>query len=28
VPEVWREWTCGLGTNPSVQSLERSYGAT
>lgn len=28
VPEVWREWTCGLGANPSVQSLERSYGAT
>ncbi|KAJ5605348.1 short-chain dehydrogenase [Penicillium lagena] len=21
VPEVWREWTCGLGANPSVQSL-------
>lgn len=28
VPEVWKEWTCGLGANPSVQSLERSYGAT
>jgi hypothetical protein len=28
VPEVWREWTYGLGANPSVQSLERSYGAT
>ncbi|KAJ5110851.1 short-chain dehydrogenase [Penicillium argentinense] len=28
VPEVWREWICGLGANPSVQSLERSYGAT
>lgn len=28
VPEVWRVWICGLGANPSVQSLERSYGAT
>lgn len=28
VPEVWREWTCGLGANPSVQSLESSYSAT
>ncbi|KAI9036727.1 uncharacterized protein KD926_001361 [Aspergillus affinis] len=27
VPEVWREWTCGLGANPSIQSLEISYGA-
>jgi hypothetical protein len=27
VPELWREWTCGLGDNPSVQSLEETYGA-
>lgn len=26
VPEVWREWTRGLGTGPSVQSLEQLYG--
>lgn len=27
VPELWREWTQGLGSNPSVQSLEEIYGA-
>jgi hypothetical protein len=27
VPELWREWTCGLSDNPSVQSLEETYGA-
>jgi hypothetical protein len=27
VPELWREWTCGLGGNPSIQSLEDTYGA-
>jgi hypothetical protein len=27
VPELWREWTAGLGGYPSVQSLEDRYGA-
>ncbi|KAE8340908.1 hypothetical protein BDV24DRAFT_174991 [Aspergillus arachidicola] len=27
VPELWREWTCGLGGKPSIQSLEDTYGA-
>ena len=27
VPDLWREWTCGLGNKPSVQSLEETYGA-
>jgi hypothetical protein len=27
VPELWREWTSGLGSQPSVQSLENLYGA-
>lgn len=27
VPDLWREWTCGLGNDPSVQSLEETYGA-
>ena len=26
VPDLWREWTMGLGINPSVQSLEDTYG--
>lgn len=26
VPELWREWTCGLGGNPSVQILEELHG--
>lgn len=27
VPDLWREWTAGLGSGPSVQSLEDTYGA-
>ena len=27
VPDLWREWTAGLGNRPAVQSLEDSYGA-
>jgi hypothetical protein len=27
VPDLWREWTCGLGNDPSVQTLEETYGA-
>ena len=27
VPDLWREWTAGLGGGPSVQSLDASYGA-
>jgi hypothetical protein len=27
VPDLWREWTCGFGNQPSVQSLESLYGA-
>jgi hypothetical protein len=28
VPELWGEWTVGIGGNPPVQLLEKSYGAT
>ena len=27
VPELWREWTIGLGGLPSVVSLDASYGS-
>lgn len=27
VPDLWKEWTVGLGGGPSVQYLEDSYGA-
>ena len=27
VPELWREWTVGLGGLPSVVSLDASYGS-
>jgi hypothetical protein len=27
IPDLWREWTVGLGNSPSVQFLEDSYGA-
>ena len=27
MPDLWREWTCGLGGKPSIQSLEDTYGA-
>lgn len=27
VPDLWREWTVGLGNGPAVQTLEDSYGA-
>jgi hypothetical protein len=27
VPELWKEWSEGLGMNPSIQSLESRYGA-
>ena len=27
VDDLWREWTVGLGGNPSIQSLEDSHGA-
>ena len=27
VEDLWREWTVGLGGNPSIQSLEDSHGA-
>ena len=27
VPDLWREWTAGLGGGPAVQSLEDLYGA-
>jgi hypothetical protein len=26
VPQLWREWTIGIGGGPSVQSLEDKYG--
>jgi hypothetical protein len=26
VPQLWREWTVGLGDGPSVQGLEDLYG--
>jgi hypothetical protein len=26
VPDLWREWTVGLGDNPAVQTLEDTYG--
>ncbi len=26
VPDLWREWTVGLGGGPAVQALEDSYG--
>jgi hypothetical protein len=26
VPQLWREWTVGLGNGPSVQGLEDLYG--
>ncbi|KAK3829630.1 MAG: transcriptional activator of glycolytic enzymes-domain-containing protein, partial [Linnemannia gamsii] len=27
VPELWKEWTVGLGTgNPSIRQLEAQYG--
>lgn len=28
VPEVRREWTCGLNANPSVRFTEQSYNPT
>ena len=27
VPDLWREWTAGLGHGPAVQVLENAYGA-
>ena len=27
VPELWREWSSGLGGQPSIQSLESLYSA-
>lgn len=27
VPDLWREWTVGLGNGPAVQALEDTYGA-
>jgi hypothetical protein len=27
IPDLWKEWTVGLGSGPSVQSLEDLYGA-
>ena len=27
VPDLWREWTVGLGVGPAVQHLEDTYGA-
>jgi hypothetical protein len=26
IPQLWREWTVGLGDGPSVQGLEDLYG--
>lgn len=28
VTDLWREWTVGLGSNPAVQALEDTYGAS
>jgi hypothetical protein len=28
VPELWKEWTVGIGGKPSVEILERQYGAS
>jgi hypothetical protein len=28
VPDLWREWTVGLGNGPAVQALEDTYGAS
>lgn len=28
IPDLWREWTQGLGKRPSVQQMETSYGVS